>query len=99
MCSIQCTESEICSVMNLSDKTLNRLLRKHYGVTFSECFKKFSASGIISLRRKQFEVANNGSVPMLIWLGKQYLDQKDKQEVTGADGGAIVVKWDEIDAD
>ena len=51
------------------------------------------------MRRKQFEVANNGSVPMLIWLGKQYLDQKDKQEVTGADGGAIVVKWDEIDAD
>ena len=23
----------------------------------------------------------------------------ERQEVTGADGGAVVVKWDEIDAD
>jgi type 1 glutamine amidotransferase len=33
-----------------------------------------------SLRQKQIEMANSGSVPMLIWLGKQYLDQKDKAE-------------------
>lgn len=77
--------------MNVSDKTLNRLLRKYYKMTFSDCFKRFSASGIISLRRKQFEVANGGSVPMLIWLGKQYLNQKDKSEVSGEAGNAIEV--------
>ena len=60
-------------------------------MTFSDCFKRFSASGIISLRRKQFEVANGGSVPMLIWLGKQYLNQKDKSEVSGEAGNAIEV--------
>lgn len=90
LCAISCTQAEICSVMNVSDKTLGRLLRKYYKATFSECFKRFSASGIISLRRKQFEVANNGSVPMLIWLGKQFLDQKDKQELSGADGAPAV---------
>ena len=26
---------------------------------------------------------------MLIWLGKQMLGQRDKQEITGADGGPI----------
>ena len=38
----------------------------------------------------------NGSKPsehanatLLIWLGKQILNQRDKQEITGADGGAI----------
>jgi hypothetical protein len=29
------------------------------------------------------------SVPMQIWLGKQYLGQKDKQEQTGPDGGPV----------
>ena len=91
LCAINCTQTEICSVMNVSDKTLNRLLRKYYKMTFSDCFKRFSASGIISLRRKQFEVATGGSVPMLIWLGKQYLNQKDKSEVSGEAGNAIEV--------
>jgi hypothetical protein len=35
---------------------------------------------ISSLRRKQLQVAMSGSVPMLIWLGKQLLGQTDRQE-------------------
>lgn len=38
-----------------------------------------------SLRRKQFEVAMGGNVSMLIWLGKQYLDQRDRTEVSGGE--------------
>jgi hypothetical protein len=30
----------------------------------------------------QWNAAEKGSTPMLIWLGKQILDQKDKQELT-----------------
>ena len=82
LCAIQSTQREVCSVMNVTDKTLNGLLRRYYKMTFSDCFKRFSANGIISLRRKQFEVANNGNVTMLIWLGKQYLGQSDKTEDT-----------------
>ena len=33
------------------------------------------------IRRKQFERAMAGSDTMLIWLGKQYLGQRDKHEV------------------
>lgn len=36
---------------------------------------------LIELRQKQFEMAMNGDVRMLIWLGKQYLGQKDSPEV------------------
>jgi hypothetical protein len=32
-----------------------------------------------------------GNPTMLIWLGKQYLDQKDKNELTGKDGGPLTV--------
>lgn len=39
----------------------------------------------------QFKNAQAGNVTMQIWLGKQYLGQKDKQEVEqyGKDGGPI----------
>ena len=30
----------------------------------------------------QMRAAEKGSVPMLIWLGKQMLNQTDKQELT-----------------
>lgn len=69
------------------------------------CFNEFLASnkkalehwedglenGRASLRRMQFKNAQAGNVTMQIWLGKQYLGQKDKQEVenTGKDGGPI----------
>lgn len=35
----------------------------------------------MSLKRKQYDVAMDGSVPLLIWLGKQYLGQKDNHEL------------------
>jgi len=80
LCGIHCTEQDICSVMNVTDKTLNRILKNKYKMDFSECFKKFSANGRISLRKKQFEVAKAGNVTMLIWLGKQHLGQVDRIE-------------------
>jgi len=57
-------------------------------MTFAEYYKKESASGKMSLRRAQWTRAlgtkdvqgnykNDGSVPMLIWLGKQYLGQAE----------------------
>lgn len=36
---------------------------------------------LVELRRKQFEMAMDGDVRMLIWLGKQYLGQKDNPAV------------------
>lgn len=89
MCRIQCTIDEVCLVMDVSDKTLNRLLKERYKEGFSAVFKKFASGGKMSLRRMQYKQAMNGNVTMLIWLGKQYLGQADKQELTGSDGGAL----------
>ena len=41
---------------------------------------KISDSEKLALRRKQFDVAMQGNVQMLIWLGKQYLEQSDTQD-------------------
>ena len=44
--------------------------------------KELRKEQLIELRQKQFEMAINGDVRMLIWLGKQILGQSEKQEIT-----------------
>lgn len=82
LCEIQCTQSEICSVLKVSEKTLIAWCKDTYNDTFSNTYKTFSEDGKKSLRRMQFESARKGNVAMQIWLGKQYLGQRDRTEVT-----------------
>lgn len=88
LCLIQCTLEEIANWFKCSVDTIENRCKAEKGLLFSEYFKKASAGGKISLRRKQFQAANAGSVPMLIWLGKQYLGQSDKNEIAGPGGKA-----------
>jgi hypothetical protein len=82
MCRIQCTKDEICAVFGgIDEKTLTRWCKDTYGMGFSDIYKIKAIDGKKSLRRKQYEVALDGNVSMLIWLGKQDLGQRDKQEV------------------
>jgi hypothetical protein len=82
LCEIQCTQSEICNVMKVSEKTLIKWCDETYGDTFSNVYKRFADEGKKSLRRMQFDSARKGNVTMQIWLGKQYLGQSDKNEIT-----------------
>jgi len=54
---------------------------------FFRKFEKFLTKGRANLKerlkRKQIQVAMQGNVSMLIWLGKQYLEQSDKVVETG----------------
>ena len=93
LCAIQCTGEEIAAVLKIDYDTLNTHIKDEFNLSFSDYFKKHSANGKMSLRRKQYEVAQSGNVPMLIWLGKQYLEQKDKQELD-----AKVALTDDFDA-
>lgn len=47
---------------------------------FSETFAIKRGKGKISLRRSQFQLAEKNA-SMAIWLGKQYLGQKDVVEI------------------
>ena len=76
LCSLQCTEEEICGWFGITDKTLANWCKNTYGKRFSEVFKEKRAGGRISLRRSQFRLAEKNAT-MAIWLGKQYLGQKD----------------------
>jgi len=80
LCQLQCTEEEICAVLDVTDKTLTNWCRKTYNLSFSEIFAIKRESGKASLRRTQWKMAETNPT-MALWLGKQYLNQKDKQEV------------------
>lgn len=79
LCALQCTKEEICSFFETSDKTLERWCKRTYKKGFSEIFREKRKLGNISLRRTQFRLAEK-SASMAIWLGKQYLGQKDAPE-------------------
>ena len=76
LCRIHCTQLEIASVIDISEDTLVRRIKSKYKMTFAEYYKKNSSKGKISLRRYQFELAQR-NVSMAIWLGKQWLGQRD----------------------
>lgn len=83
MCRINCTEAEIMSVLGYKNHdTLNTKLRKEYGKTFEEVYPEFAGQGKMSLRRLQWKSAEAGNTGMQIWLGKQWLGQTDKTELT-----------------
>lgn len=76
LCFMQCTEEEICGFFGVTDKTLCRWCKRTYGLNFSEVYKQKRQGGRISLRRSQFRLAERNAA-MAIFLGKQYLGQKD----------------------
>ncbi len=78
LCGIQCTHEEIASAVNISVDTLERRCKEAHGIDFAGWSKEKRGNGRIILRRLQFQAAQKGSIPMLIWLGKQYLGQRDK---------------------
>lgn len=81
MCAIQCTKEEICDILDINEKTLTRWCKDTYSMSFYDIYKKKSATGKMSLRRMQFKLAEK-SATMAIFLGKNYLGQKDNVELT-----------------
>lgn len=79
------TDEEIAHVVDCSRDTLTR--------RFGDRLRAGRLSLTASLRRRQVQAALNpgdkASPQMLRWLGIQLLGQREKSEVTGADGGPL----------
>ena len=72
LASFGCTNIEIGSFFGCSPDLLEK--------SYSEFLTKGRDKGKIRLRQLQWKAAEAGSHTMLIWLGKQILNQSDKQE-------------------
>lgn len=77
LCNLQCTLEEIAGFFKCSPDTIERWCVRTYEMNFAEIYKKYSQNGKISLRRLQFKLAERNPT-LAIWLGKQYLNQRDR---------------------
>jgi hypothetical protein len=73
LAEIGCKNDEIASWFHCSTDTIER--------RFAAELTKGRSNLHMSLRRWQLQAAKNGNVTMMIWLGKQYLGQRDVQAV------------------
>lgn len=82
LASIMCTQQEIASFLGCSTDTLQR------DKQFCDIYKEGKETGKMSLRRMQWKLAEK-SYAMAIFLGKQYLGQKDVVENQISDNGIL----------
>lgn len=86
LCALQCTLQEIANWFGCSEDTIERWCMRTYKdendqpMSFADAYKNYSVDGKISLRRFQFKMAERNP-SMAIWLGKQWLGQRDNIDV------------------
>lgn len=90
LCGLQCTQQEIADAFDTSPDTVARWCKRTYGKSFAEVFAQKRGKGRISLRRAQWKLAEK-SATMAIFLGKNYLGQRDNVDVTVSDAKGIAL--------
>lgn len=86
LASIMCTTKDAAAALGVSEPTFIKF-KSDYPQA-KEAWEMGQGQARVSLRRKQWKLADK-SPAMAIFLGKNYLDQTDRQEHTGPNGGPI----------
>lgn len=105
LCGLQCTKEEICGWFECSEDTIERWCKRTYRLSFAVVFAQKRGKGKISLRRSQFQLAEKNA-SMAIWLGKQYLGQREPENKaennpTGAENNLLsaIMEAEEVGTD
>ena len=97
---IQCPMSKdwVIHAMGVSRSTLERWIKKKYGLTFDEIQKQKMALTKAKIIYKQIEVALQGNPAFLIWTGKVLCGQKeDKVVAPPQDAPVLRLSYDRND--
>jgi hypothetical protein len=90
MGKIQCTLRECAACLRVAHQTLLDFMKRHPEARTA--WEDGLEEGRRSLRRTQFKIAEGGNAAMAIFLGKNYLAQKDAKDIRGTGpGGSIAV--------
>lgn len=90
LAGMMCTEEEIAEFCGCSVRTLQRKAE------FCRAYKKGQEKGKMSLRRKQWKLADTNAA-MAIFLGKQYLGQKEQVDTRVSGDGMLKEILDCVD--
>ena len=77
----QCSGVEIASMLGIHENTLYNRCKEDLGIEFVAFSQQKKSEGKQSLKKKQYDVAMSGDKTMLVWLGKQLLEQTDTQKI------------------
>lgn len=77
---MQASCQEIAASFHVSTDTLVRRIKENFGMTFAELKERCDSPAKLSLRRFQFKLAEKNAT-MAIWLGKQWLGQRDNERI------------------
>ena len=90
LAALHCTVDEMADIIGCGRDTIYR----HY----KEELDKGRAEGKMTLRTMQFKAARNGSAVMLVWLGKQHLNQQDQQVIVAVDDEEKRLSEEDVDS-
>jgi|GEM_PF-634443 len=82
------TAEEIAGAFRVGVRTLDRRLQEHTGMGFGELKEKVCGAAKIALRKNQFNLTKTNAT-MGIWLGKQWLGQKEEPKTIEGFNGEL----------
>lgn len=88
LASLMCTQKEIASYLDCHVSVLE------HDEKFKEVHRKGLDKGKMSIRRHQYRMMEEGNATMGIWLGKQYLGQRDKQDIEHHGNVGVIIEDD-----
>jgi len=81
---------QVAAMLGVHPETLYDKCLQEKKVYFSDYMQQKRQEGNDILLGKQFELAKGGDKMMLIWLGKNRLDQSDKKEIKQQNTGSLI---------
>ncbi|EJF89107.1 hypothetical protein [Bartonella tamiae] len=85
----QATKREMAQYLTLSPAVLESAFKRHK--ILQETYDKAKISGLIALKKAQLKLAQTNAT-MAIWLGKQYLKQKDKHDISASEATPFILE-------
>lgn len=95
LCNVCCTVDEIESIFKTDIRTVDLWCEREYSNPFSTVYKELSANGKASVRRNQLNLSKTNA-SMAIWLGKQWLGQRDLPREVEEFNGTLALLLDRL---
>lgn len=79
---VQCTATEVSAYLGISEKTIERAIKRTHKMKLVDYFKQKAKAGHVSIRRALYKKAVNGDTTALIFWYKNHLGYVDKMKMS-----------------
>ena len=81
---------QVAAMLGIHFDTLSNHCKEEHKTDFSDYLRQKREKGNNLLKAMQYRLAMDGDRGMLIWLGKNRLDQSDKKEIKQQNTGSLI---------